>query len=81
MGVEPHNPVPNRLQPDAADPRRFGPGAAVVDLGQRQQPPTLTRVPAPFRSLKLGRVIVWRSRHRTDAGFTFSGMEREHYAA
>ena len=24
---------------------------------------------------------VTRSRHRTDAGFTFSGMEREHYAA
>src|SRR3954470_13317310 len=32
-GVEPHNPVPNRLQPDAADPRRPGPGAAIVDLG------------------------------------------------
>src|SRR5215203_6360102 len=32
-GVEPHNPVPNGLQPDAADPRRLGPGAAIVDFG------------------------------------------------
>src|SRR3954454_1555149 len=58
-GVEPHNPVPKGLQPDATDPRRFGPGAAIVDLGYRQQPPTLTRVPARFRQCpKLGRIIV-----------------------
>src|SRR5918995_3264237 len=57
--VELHNPVPKGLQPDAADPRRLGPGAAVVDLGQRQQPPTLTRVPGRFRQApKLGCVIV-----------------------
>jgi len=49
VGVEPHNPVPKGLQPDAADPRRPGPGATVVDLGQRQQPPTLTRIPGRFR--------------------------------
>src|SRR5215207_1641153 len=56
--VELHNPVPKGLQPDAADPRRLGPGAAVVDLGQRQQPPTLTRVPGRFRQApKLGCVI------------------------
>src|SRR3954471_9322274 len=42
--VEPHHPVPDGLQPDAADLRGFGPRAAIVDLGQRQQPPTLTRI-------------------------------------
>ena len=47
-GVEPHNPVPNGLQPNAANPRCPGPGAAIIDLGQRQQPPTLTRVPVAF---------------------------------
>jgi hypothetical protein len=63
-GVEPHNPVPDGLQPDAADPSRFGPGAAIIDLGQRQQPPTLTRVPARFRQCpKLGRVIVRAKRN------------------
>jgi hypothetical protein len=50
-GVEPHNPVPNGLQPDAADPRRPGPGAAIVDLGQRQQPPTLTCIPGRMANL------------------------------
>jgi hypothetical protein len=48
-GVEPHNPVPKGLQPNAADPRRFGPGATIIDFGQGQQPPTLTRVPGRFR--------------------------------
>jgi hypothetical protein len=47
--VEPHNPVPNGLQPNAANPRCPGPGAAIIDLGQRQQPPTLTRIPGRFR--------------------------------
>jgi hypothetical protein len=47
--VEPHNPVPDSLQPNAADPRRLGPGAAIVDLGERQQPPTLSRIPGCFR--------------------------------
>jgi hypothetical protein len=62
--VEPHNPVPKGLQPDAADPRRPGPGAAVVDLGQRQQPPTLTRVPGRFRQApKPGGVIVLAKRN------------------
>jgi TnpA family transposase len=34
-------------------------------------------------SLLTAAIVHWntRSRHRTDAGFTFSGMEREHYAA
>jgi hypothetical protein len=40
-GIEAHHPVPHRLQPDPADPGRFGPRAAVVDLGQRQQASTL----------------------------------------
>src|SRR3954454_11989526 len=58
-GVEPHNPVPKGLQPDAADPRCLGPGATVVDLGQRQQTPTLPRIPGRFRPCpKLGRIIV-----------------------
>ena len=58
-GVEPHHPVPDGLQPDAADLRGFGPRAAIVDLGQRQQPPTLTRVPGRFRQApKLGCIIV-----------------------
>src|SRR4051794_3036094 len=48
-GVEPHNPVPKGLQPDAADPRRLGPGATIIDFGQGQQPPALTRVPGRFR--------------------------------
>src|SRR3954467_14902963 len=62
--VEPHNPVPDGLQPDAADLRGFGPRAAIVDFGQRQQPPTLTRVPARFRQgPKLGRVIVRAKRN------------------
>src|SRR4051812_25919599 len=47
--VEPHHPVPDGLQPNAADPCRLGPGATIVDLGQGQQPPTLTRVPGRFR--------------------------------
>ena len=47
--VEPNNPVPKRLQPDAADPSGSGPGATIVDLGQRQQPPALTRVSGRFR--------------------------------
>src|SRR3954465_4389692 len=29
-GVEPHHPVPDGLQPDAADLRGFGPRAAIV---------------------------------------------------
>jgi hypothetical protein len=47
--VEPHNPVSNGLQPNAANPRCPGPGAAIIDLGQRQQPPTLTCIPGRFR--------------------------------
>ena len=57
--VEPHNPVPKGLQPNAADPRRLGPGATIIDLGSCQQPPTLTRVPGRSRQApKLGGVIV-----------------------
>src|SRR4051794_23045110 len=62
--VEPHNPVPNGLQPNAANPRCPGPGAAIIDLGQRQQPPTLTRVPGRFRQApKLGCVIILAKRN------------------
>ena len=45
LGVEAHNPVPDDLQPDATDPRRLRPGAAVPDRRKRQQPPNLLRVP------------------------------------
>src|SRR4051794_23440172 len=37
-GFDPPPPAPKSLYPAPADPRRFGPGATVVDLGQRQQP-------------------------------------------
>ena len=48
MGVEPDHPVPHRLQPDPADPRRPGPRAAIVDLGQRQQPSALPSIAGRF---------------------------------
>jgi hypothetical protein len=48
MGVEPDHPVPHRLQPDPADPRRPGPRAAIVDLGQRQQPAALPSIAGRF---------------------------------
>jgi hypothetical protein len=48
MGVEPHHPVPHRLQADPADPRRPGPRAAIVDLGQRQQPSALPSIAGRF---------------------------------
>src|SRR3954465_9194335 len=58
-GVEPHHPVPDGLQPDAADLRGFGPRAAILDFGQGQQPPTLTRIPGRFcEGPKLGCIIV-----------------------
>jgi hypothetical protein len=44
MGVEAHHPIPHRLQPDTTDPCRLGPRAALIDLGQRQQPPALSCV-------------------------------------
>src|SRR3954462_6415993 len=44
-GVEPQTPAQKGWYPAPADPRRFGSGANVVDLRQRQQPPTLARVP------------------------------------
>ena len=34
LGIEPQNPVPNRLQADAADPRRFVSRAAIANLPQ-----------------------------------------------
>ena len=58
-GIEPHHPIPHRLQPDPADPSRPGPRAALGDLGQRQQPSALPRVAGRFGQCpKPGRVIV-----------------------
>jgi hypothetical protein len=66
MGVEAHHPVPHRLQPDPADPRRLAPRAAVVDLGQRQQASTLPGVagglgqsPQPGRIIVLAKLDPW----------------------
>jgi len=42
-GIEPHHPVPHDLKPNAADPSRCAPIAAVVNLGQGQQPTRLVR--------------------------------------
>ena len=56
-GVEPHHPVPDGLQPDAADLRGFGPRAAIVDLGQRQALVTIVeRGPMPA----IHGVVRWR---------------------
>ena len=44
VGIELQHPVAHGLQRHAADPRRLGPGGAVVDLRQRQQPPRLRRM-------------------------------------
>jgi hypothetical protein len=59
LGVEPHHPVPHRLQPDTTDPRRLGPRAALIDLRQRQQSSALPGVAGRLgHSPKPGRVIV-----------------------
>jgi hypothetical protein len=47
--VEGHHPVPHRLKPHHADPSRIRPAAALVDLGQRQQPAALARIAACSR--------------------------------
>ncbi len=49
LGIEPQNPIPNRLQTNTTDPRRFVPRTAIVNHRQRQQPPNLVRVPAQSR--------------------------------
>ena len=49
LSIEPQHPVPNRLQPDAADPRRFVSRAAIVNHRQRQQTSNLVRMPAQTR--------------------------------
>ena len=49
FGVEPHHPVANDLKPNAADPRRLSPRAAVINRRQREQPPDLLRIPAAPR--------------------------------
>ena len=59
MGVEPHHPVPHRLQTDTTDPCRLGPRAALIDLGQRQQPPALSCIAGSSgQSPKPGCIIV-----------------------
>jgi hypothetical protein len=42
--IEPQDPVAHDLQTHAPDPRRIAPTAAIVNLGQRQQPAALVRV-------------------------------------
>jgi len=37
--IDPYDPVAHDLQTHATDPCRIAPTAAIVDLGQRQQPP------------------------------------------
>jgi len=66
MGVEAHHPVPHRLQPDPTDLRRFGPRAAIVDLGQRQQASALPSIvgglgqsPQPGRVIILAKLDPW----------------------
>ena len=49
LDIEPQNPVPNRLQTNAANPRRFVPCPTIVNYRQRQQPSNLVRVPAQSR--------------------------------
>jgi hypothetical protein len=48
-GIEPDHPVPHDLKPDAADPGRRAPAAAVVNLRQRQQPTRRVRAFRPAR--------------------------------
>ena len=49
MRIERHHPVPHDLQGHAADPGRPGACGAIVDRGQRQQPPCLASVLAVTR--------------------------------
>src|SRR5215207_4201822 len=50
LPVESQNPIPNGLEPDAPDPRRIRPRAAVIDLCKGQKTTPLRRV---LRRLRL----------------------------
>src|SRR5215207_4854561 len=50
LSVERQNPIPNGLEPDAPDPRRIRPPAAVIDLRKGQKTTPLRRV---LRCLRL----------------------------
>jgi hypothetical protein len=56
-GIEPDNPVPHDLKPDAADPGRRAPAAAVVNLGQSQQSTRLVRAFRCSRQSPQGRPV------------------------
>lgn len=42
--IEREHPIPNRLEPDAADPRRVRPAAAIINLGQGKKATALSRI-------------------------------------
>ncbi len=64
-GIEPHHPVADDLQGDAADPCRIAARAAVVDLGQCQKAPGLGGVLRPLcRSSQQRPIEIWPKRDR-----------------
>ena len=74
-GVEAQHPVPDDLQGEVAQQRRFRARAAIVDRGQRQQTTGLARVLAPPRqATKLRGVVVGAkgdsARHGEPPGIT-----------
>src|SRR5947207_11133137 len=58
LSVECQHPVAHRLQPNAADLRRFGSRPAIVDRRQRQQAPRLIGILRPLRQLAQSRGVV-----------------------
>jgi hypothetical protein len=61
-GIESHVPIPHRLQADTADLRRPVARAALIDLGQRQQPPALSGVAASLGQSGLTGCIIVRAK-------------------
>jgi len=65
IGVEPHHPVPDDLQPYATHLRRCAARAAGVDRRQRQKPPRLIGVLADTRQpAKAGGIEITTQRYR-----------------
>jgi hypothetical protein len=63
--VECQHPVPHRLDPDAADPRRFAARPSFIDRRQRQQTPGLVRVSRRLRQrAQLSCVVILPKSHR-----------------
>ena len=57
MRIETHNPVPDNLPANAANPRRLGTAGAIVNRRQRQQTPGLIRI---LRCLRKGMQVSGR---------------------